>query len=101
MKENPKIICLCGSTKFKTAFEKAVLEETLHGNIVLSVGCYMHHDTIPISKKQKILLDELHLKKIDLSSEIFVLNVGGYVGKSTSNEIAYAKKTNKKIRYLE
>lgn len=101
MRKVPKIICLCGSTKFKAAFEKANFEETLKGNIVLSVGCYMHHDSIPITPSQKLMLDNLHLKKIDLSDEILILNINGYIGYSTHNEIQYAKKKGKRIRFLE
>ena len=97
----PKIVCLCGSTKFKKAFEVATLNETLAGNIVLSVGCYMHADHIPISAQDKILLDELHLKKIDLADEILVLNKNGYIGESTKCEIKYAKSQGKHIRYWE
>jgi hypothetical protein len=44
MPPNRKIVCLCGSTRFGDAFAKANLEETLAGNIVLSVGCYTHSD---------------------------------------------------------
>jgi len=49
----------------------------------------------------KKMLDELHKRKIDLADEILVINVGGYIGKSTSGEIEYAKEHEKKIRYLE
>ena len=43
----------------------------------------------------------MHLRKIDLADEIFVINVGGYIGESTRSEIAYAEKTGQKVRYLE
>lgn len=46
-------------------------------------------------------LDEMHLAKIDMSDEIFVINNGGYIGRSTQLAIAYAKATNKVIRSLE
>ena len=45
-------------------------------------------------------MDELHMRKIDLCDEIFVVDWDRYIGKSTSNEIDYAKKHNKNIRYL-
>jgi hypothetical protein len=47
------------------------------------------------------MLDELHLRKIDLSDEVYILNVNGYIGEGTRNEINYAKSQNKIIRYLE
>ena len=47
------------------------------------------------------MLDDMHKRKIDLSDEIFVINVGGYIGESTKSEIEYAKATGKKVNYLE
>ena len=36
-----------------------------------------------------------------MADEIFVINVDGYIGQSTKSEIEYAKKTGKKVNYLE
>jgi len=44
-------------------------------------------------------MDELHLRKIDLASEIFVVNRNDYIGSSTRNEIGYALSKNKPIRW--
>ena len=49
----------------------------------------------------KEILDELHKRKIDLSDEVFVLNVDGYIGESTRNEINYAIETGRPVKYLE
>ena len=49
----------------------------------------------------KEMLDDMHLRKIDLADEIYVINVDGYIGESTRREIAYAEKSGKKINYLE
>ncbi len=54
-----------------------------------------------IDEKTKKMLDEMHKQKIDMSDEIYVINVGGYIGESTKNEIEYAKAKSKKINYLE
>lgn len=98
----PKIVCLCGSTRFMDAFQKANLEETLHGNIVLSVGCNTKSDAaFNFSPCLKLMLDQLHKRKIDLADEVLVLNVGGYIGESTRSEIEYAEAHGKPIRYLE
>lgn len=40
----PKIVCLCGSTRFAKEFGDANLAETLKGNIVLTVGSMTHSD---------------------------------------------------------
>lgn len=36
-----------------------------------------------------------------MADEIYVINVGGYIGSSTKSEIEYALAHNKKINYLE
>jgi hypothetical protein len=43
----------------------------------------------------------MHKRKIDMADEIFVINVGGYIGSSTASEIKYAQATGKPIKYLE
>lgn len=103
----PTIVCLCGSTKFYEAFTRANYEETMAGRIVLSVGFFMHAaeaahgEAVGCTPEQKVALDELHLRKIDLADEVLILNVGGYIGSSTRRELAYALVTNKRIRFLE
>ena len=106
--EMPKIVCLCGSTRFGDAFRQVAFEETLKGYIVLTIGCNMKSDDdlfghLKDAERTEIKrrLDELHLRKIDLADEVLILNVGGYIGKSTGKEIAYAKDAGKPIRYLE
>ena len=100
--KRPKIVCLCGSTRFTEAFQRANLEETLAGHIVLSIGCdFKSDEALGLSGNEKILLDELHLRKIDLADEVLILNVGGYVGESTMNEIVYAIQRGKTVRFLE
>jgi hypothetical protein len=98
----PKIICLCGSGRFREAFEQAEYGETLAGRIVLTIGCNAHD----VARSEELahhkpMLDELHLRKIDLADEVLVLNVGGYVGQSTRREIEYATARGKPLRYLE
>lgn len=100
--ELPTVVCLCGSTRFMEAFREANLRETLAGKIVLSIGCDTKSDAgLSLAAGTKALLDELHKKKIDLADEILVINPGGYVGESTRSEIEHARRTNKRIRYLE
>jgi hypothetical protein len=99
--KKPTVVCLCGSTRFKSYFEKANADETLAGNIVLSVGIFGHADSIFLTDECKNMLDELHKRKIDLADEILVINVEGYIGESTRSEIAYAREHGKMIRFFE
>ena len=101
------IVTLCGSTRFYEQFQKAYYEETMAGKIVLSVGFYVHSseqahgENVGCSEYQKRELDYLHKDKILMSDEILVLNVGGYVGESTTSEIKFAIEHDKKIRWLD
>lgn len=42
-----------------------------------------------------------HYKKIDISDAIYIVNIGGYIGTSVSEELHYAKKHNKEIIFRE
>jgi hypothetical protein len=76
---------------------------------VLSVGFYPHAvdaagghgEGVGHDSQQKVMLDELHKRKIDLADYVLVLNVGGYVGQSTRGEIDYALSHGKPVEYLE
>ena len=103
----PRIVCLCGSTRFKDEFVRQNFQETMQGRIVLSIGCAMRsnaelfgHLSSEKRYEVKAKLDELHKRKIDLAHEILVLDVDGYIGVSTAGEIAYAKLNGKRVRYL-
>lgn len=98
----PTVVCLCGSTRFYEAFRSANLRETLAGNIVLSIGCdFKSDDALGLVEADKARLDALHLEKIKMADEVLILNVGGYLGESTSRELAYALEVGKRVRWLE
>lgn len=102
-----KKVVLCGSTRFGSTFAEMTLKETLAGNIVLSIGANMRDDQtfkhMPTMEQEfiKASLDVLHYAKIDESEEVFILNVGGYMGDSTRRELAYAMHKNKQIRFYD
>lgn len=104
-----KVITLCGSTRFKDSFMEAQKRLTLAGNIVISVGLFGHSGDSEVWEnmdegtltRTKEMLDDMHKRKIDMADEIYVINVGGYIGSSTRSEIEYAKATGKGVRYLE
>jgi hypothetical protein len=106
-KGRPTVVCLCGSTRFYDQFQRAYYEETMAGRIVLSVGFYSHSsekahgEHVGCTPEQKVALDELHKRKIDLADEVLILNVGGYVGESTRSELEYAEAHGKAVRWLE
>ena len=103
------VITLCGSTRFKEDFMEMQKKLTLAGNIVLSVGLFGHSGDEEVWEnmdegtltRTKVMLDDMHKRKIDMSDEIFVINKNGYIGDSTRSEIAYALEHGKKVNYLE
>lgn len=97
--DRPTIVTLCGSTRFREEFEAANRDETLAGRIVISVGLYGHLEGLDMDGPTKTMLDQLHLRKIDASDEILVINKNGYIGESTRREIAYAEANGKSVRY--
>lgn len=95
--EAPKIVVLCGSTRFMDTFTEANVREALAGNIVLSVVA-IEDRVNPLEPDVRRGLDELHLRKIDLADEVLVIDVDQYVGEATTREIAYAQSLGKPIR---
>ena len=106
---NYRVITLCGSTRFKDEFMEAQKRLTLEGNIVISVGLFGHSGDNEVWEnmdegtltRTKEMLDYMHKRKIDMADEIYVINIGGYIGTSTKSEIEYAEATGKTVRYLE
>jgi hypothetical protein len=101
---NRKVVTLCGSTRFRDDFNRANESYTLAGWIVLSVGCFNHEFLHKPENNAELLkdgLDSLHKDKIALSDEVFVINKGGYIGKSTRSEIDFAVKAGIRIVYME
>ena len=102
-----KVVTLCGSTRFKEEFMEAQKRLTLEGKIVISVGLFGHSGDSEVWEgmdegtltRTKEMLDDMHKRKIDMADEIFVINVGGYIGESTASEIAYAKAAGKAVSY--
>lgn len=106
---NYKVITLCGSTRFKEQFIEKQKQLTLAGYIVISVGLFGHSGDQEVwdgmdegtASRTKIMLDDMHKRKIDMADAIYVINVGGYIGESTKSEIEYAKRNYKGVYYLE
>lgn len=107
----PLIVCLWGSTKLMTtAFVEVNRDETLKGNIVVSVGVNMKDDSQAFLKGKseadkaiiKAKLDWLHRRKIDMADVVIVLKtVGEELGDSTRDEKEYAERKGKRVTVLE
>lgn len=87
---------MCGSSRFEKIFVDVELDFIQKGAVVLTpVFVSEVNLTLDLAK----LLGKMHLKKIELADEIFVIDVDGYIGESTKKEIAYAKEKKLPVRY--
>ncbi|MFG3044918.1 hypothetical protein ACGFZR_08335 [Streptomyces sp. NPDC048241] len=98
----PRIVVICGSTRFMAEMTEADMRETSAGNIVVKPGCDLKspHElwADPADAEAlKVRLDDLHRAKIRLADEVLV--VGDYIGDSTRAEIAYARSLGKPLRF--
>jgi len=107
MKKRPKIICLCGSSRFCS--EIAIKKWELEKQGIIAIGLHLLPSNYSLAQEHhqaefenvKEILDELHFRKIDLSNEVFIMNIDGYIGEQTRKEIEYSEKLGKPIKYLE
>ena len=106
--KKPEIICLCGSTRFTDIMLVKQWEFTKQGKIVVTWCAlpdwyFESEDKTHVGDQEgvKEIVDEVHMRKIDLCDRVYVINKDGYVGESTSNEIAYAELIGKPVEYME
>ncbi len=106
-KDKPKVVVLCGSSRFVDIMAVCAWllerdEKTIAMGLHLLPGWYCR-ETIPdhLAEAEGVAadMDALHLRKIDLADEIFVVNVNHYIGQSTTREVEYAKTKGIKIRW--
>ncbi len=92
-----KVVTICGSMKFQDKMME-VAKDLEVKNKYLVIQCV--YATSEFSEEEQKILGDLHYKKIDISDAIYVVNVDGYIGNTTSKEIEYAKKLGKEVIYL-
>lgn len=85
------IITLCGSTKFKSRFIEVRKELESRGYIVEIPPVFSKADGKKLEVKDEHRLQCLQYEKISYSDIVYVINCGGYIGRHTKKEIAYAK----------
>jgi len=105
----PKIVCICGSSRFCDIAAVHAWNFEKMGEIALSMHLlpqWYWESTNKVGRDHGAeqegvahILDELHLLKIEMSDRVFVVNEGGYIGERTAIEIAYAQKLGKPISY--
>ena len=108
--ERPKIITIIGSTRYINEMSLIGWEFEKQGHIVLNPRLlpptYIRKSNddgrhAAESENVKEIIDKTYLHKVAMADEIFVVNINGYIGDSTRNELNHAIKLNKKIVWLE
>ena len=94
-----KVVTLCGSMRFFREMQEIAIElETKHGYCVITpIG----DANTPLSEEEIRALGKAHYKKIDIADAVYIVNIGGYIGKTVSEELRYAQEHNKEIIYHE
>ena len=105
----PKIIVICGSTRFIDLMAVCawILERD---EKAITMGLHLlpwwygedgpPNDHLAEHEGVDREMDTLHLRKIDLCDEIFVINAENYIGDSTRAEINYTVSRKKLVRLL-
>ena len=95
-----KVVTICGSLRFeKEMIDIAFDLEINKGYCVIQ--CVYDSKNLMLTEKQTQNIVDCHWRKIDISDAIYVVNIGGYIGQSTKNEIEYAKRNGKEVIYHE
>jgi hypothetical protein len=105
-KTKPKIITLCGPTRFTSEMLKEAWRLTITGVIVIHWNILeskeaFSHGAEAAGGNVKDVVDALYLHKVAMADEVRVINVGGYIGESTRAELRHARKLGKPITWLE
>lgn len=93
-----KVVTICGSMKFAKEMQR------IAGVLAIDKGwcilqCVYDLDFANLTSEDLNLLKNEHLKRIELSDAIYVVNIDGYIGNSTRLEIEYATKLGKEVIY--
>lgn len=94
-----KIITICGSYKFKKEMIEIAEIMTLKENCVLLPNELSRPNKESYTEEEASIIDKMHKEKIKISDAILVVDINNYIGRSTKEEIEYAKNLNKEIIY--
>ena len=100
-----KVIVLVGSTRFKEEFLETGKLFTINGHVVMHTDVFTGADGYEITEYQVHECMLASQRRIDIAELfggiLFVVNVDGYIGESTKEEIDYATQQGLRIEYLE
>ena len=92
------IVTICGSLKFQQEMISIAQKMTFLGHCVIT-PIFQTSKNPNYTEEQIQNLKNAHLKKIEISDAILVVNVNNYIGDSTRSEIEYAEQHKKQVLY--
>lgn len=103
MTDLTKIVALtiCSSSKFYDTAQSLAKKIERAGVVVYTPRFDFNEEVTEVSKEEKIRLTHEFLQKIDRSDAIYVIDVGGYTGRSVCIEIGYASALGKAVLVSE
>lgn len=107
MIKKTKIVVICGSSRFCDIMAVCAWlierdENAITMGLHLLPQWYAKNIPDHLAEIEGVAeaMDRLHLSKIDLADEIFVVNFQDYIGESTINEVHYAAGKGVEIRWF-
>lgn len=105
--DKPKITVLCGSSKYTDIMAVCAWiierdEKAIAMGLHLLPGWYPDLPADHLAEHEGVAeeMDALHMRKIDMADEIFVVNCQDYIGESTTREIEYAMAAGRVVRWF-
>jgi hypothetical protein len=92
------VITICGSMRYFPQMLNHAEQLTTNGNIVL-MGFNSTYLGGKIADDVKIMLDDMHKHKIDMSDYVHI--IGDHIGQSTRDEIRYATEKGVPVTYYD
>lgn len=93
------IIAFIGSMKYWDEFIDEASRLHSEGNIILLP--HKDPDEANLTDERRRMYDRMIRDQIDMAEEVHVMNINGYIGKSTNTELQYAINRGKTISYYE
>lgn len=95
-----KIITVCGSMRFIKDMMDISVKLELEGNcLLMPIYSPTRSSKKDFTEEEAEMLDKMHKERIKIADAILVVDVEGYIGESTKNEIEFAKSFGKRILY--
>ena len=94
------VVAIVGSMRFRAYMDEIERSLIREGKTPIAPTAAFEAYRGALRPHDKAPLDALHIRKLNLCNEMFVVDVGGYIGQSTAREITAFKEMGKPISYL-